>query len=305
MSITIYGSINLDITTYVKEFPSPGETIHASNYSIELGGKGANQAVAVRKLSSEGGRFVAAVGNDAFGAKARKELKRFNTCLDHVVSVPAATGIALIHVNESGQNTISIVGGANMSWPDTGPDPDVFHDTQVLLVQLETPLQAVRSAMALARKRGAYVILDPAPAIDVNEIKHLIEFADAITPNESECEAIIGWRPKTRDEAEKAAKELLAYGLQLAIVKLGSHGLSFACSDGTSGSVPGFIVDACDTVAAGDAFCGALAVALYEKMILMDALRFASATGALTATKPGAANAIPLRSEVDEFLLRN
>lgn len=305
MSITIYGSINLDITTYVKEFPSPGETIHASNYSIELGGKGANQAVAVRKLSPQGGRFVAAVGMDAFGAKARKELERFDICLDHVVSVSANTGIALIHVNESAQNTISIVGGANMSWSDTGPDPDVFHDTQVLLVQLETPSQTVRSAMALARKRGAYVILDPAPASDVNEIKSLIEFADAITPNESECEAIIGWRPKTRDEAEQAAKELLSYGLQLAIVKLGSHGLSFACSDGTSGSIPGFVVDACDTVAAGDAFCGALAVALYEKMTLKDALRFASATGALTATKPGAANAIPLRSEVDEFLLRN
>lgn len=305
MSITIYGSINLDITTYVQEFPDPGETVHASNCSFELGGKGANQAVAVQKLSTDGGRFVAAVGSDAFGDKVCEELKSFGVSLDHVITVPSATGLALIHVNESAQNTISIVGGANMSWADSGPSPEDFRDTQMLLVQLETPLQSVRSAMSEAREKGAYVILDPAPASDVNEIKPLIELADAITPNETECEAIIGWRPKTREEAEKAAKELLTYGLQLAIVKLGSQGLAFACSDGTSGSLPGFIVEACNTVAAGDAFCGALAVALYEKMPVIDALRFASATGALTATKPGAATSIPTRSEVDAFLLRN
>lgn len=302
MTIVIFGSINLDLTAYVSNLPLPGQTVHADRHVIALGGKGANQAVAVKLFSSDKVRFVAAIGNDIFGKKVQSEFENFGLDLDELVVVNEPTGIALINVDMEAQNTISVVGGANMSWSDSGPDPKVFKNSSVALFQLEVPITAVRSAMIAARSHGAYIILDPAPAVKGAAIQELLSLADAVTPNESECEAIIGWRPDSLAQAETAAQELVGLGIELAIVKLGSRGLAYACVTGQSGSLAPFVVEACDSVAAGDAFCGALAVAISEKMELVDTLRFASAAGALTATKMGAAASIPSRAEIVEIL---
>lgn len=302
MTIVIFGSINLDLTAYVSNLPLPGQTVHADRHVIALGGKGANQAVAVKLFSTDKVLFVAAIGNDIFGKKVQSELESFGLDLDELVVVNEPTGIALINVDMEGQNTISVVGGANMSWSNSGPDPKIFENSSVALFQLEVPLAAVRSAMIAARSHGAYVILDPAPAAKGAAIQELLSLADAVTPNESECEAIIGWRPDSLAQAEQAAQELVKLGVGFAIVKLGSCGLAYACANGQSGSLAPFVVKACDSVSAGDAFCGALAVAISEKMELIDTLRFASAAGALTATKMGAAGSIPSRVELQEIL---
>lgn len=215
------------------------------------------------------------------------------------------TGIALIHVDTASQNTITVVGGANMAWPEQGPDPSVFREAKIGLFQLEVPIPASTSAMRAAQAAGTRIILDPAPAPDRSitwNINSLIRLADIVTPNESEAEALTGNCISDRDSALQAAQALRASGAQTVVLKLGADGLVYIDSDGSEGFIPPFKVAAVDTVAAGDCFNGALAVALAEGRLLPEALRFASAAGALATKKPGAASSAPLRHQLELFL---
>jgi ribokinase len=309
MSITVFGSINVDLTAYVERLPRPGVTAHAASYATGLGGKGANQAVAAQRLSTSPVRLVAAVGSDGFGERAQILLSEFGVSKeDLIVMSGKETGIALIHVDAASQNTITVVGGANMAWSDQGPDPAVFHEAKVALFQLEVPMEAIASAMRAAQAAGARIILDPAPAPErskVQEIDALLRLADIVTPNESEAEALTGISIADQASALQAAQALRVRGVKTVVVKLGAEGLVYIDGDGTEGVIAPFEVAAVDSVAAGDCFNGALAVALAEGRSILEALRFASAAGALSTEKPGAASAAPSRDQLELFLSRS
>jgi len=304
MSITLFGSVNVDLTAYVDHLPRPGVTTHATGYVTGLGGKGANQAVAAQKLGTSPVRLVAAVGADPFGSQAKALLEHYGVATDHLITLTETeTGIALIHVDSNSQNSITVVGGANMAWPDRGPSADLFAGTRVALFQLETPVAATAAAMDAARLAGATLILDPAPAPEeATAIDSLLRRVDILTPNESEAQALTGIAINDSDSALQAARALLDLGVGTAVVKLGARGLVYADKRLGEARLPAFAVDAVDTVAAGDCFNGALAVALAEGQTLPQALRFASAAGALATTRAGAAAAAPGRAETDRLL---
>jgi ribokinase len=304
MTIVVFGSVNVDLVAYVDTLPQPGLTSHALRHAVTLGGKGANQAVAAQRLSADTVRFVAAVGQDSFGRLAQDYLNHYGVSTKHLVVMPeAGTGLALIHVDSASQNTITVIGGANMVWGDEGPDPHLFERATVALFQLETPIAATLNAMRAARASGAHVVLDPAPVPNA-DIGPLLAAADIVTPNEFEVQLLTGRAPVDEASAIGAAQDLLKSGCGSVVLKLGAKGLVYASRSGASGVIGPFDVDAVDTVAAGDCFNGGLAVALAEGRNFSDALRFASAAGALATTKPGAADAAPHRAMVDTLITR-
>jgi ribokinase len=303
MGIAVLGSINMDVIAYLDRLPKPGETLHGTSYKIGLGGKGANQAVAIRKLGGDL-CFIGRTGADSFGEAARAELSSYDVDLAYVRSDEnAATGIAIIKVGEGGQNMISVVAGANavVDESDVSQGRAELAAARVLLLQLEVPLAASLAAAKVVRAAGGTVILDPAPAPRKALPPEVFAAIDLVTPNESETAGILGWQPESSDDGLRAARELRGKGFRTAIVKLGARGVVFSAPS-AEGFVPPFAVDAIDTVAAGDTFNGGLAVAIDEGKPLAEAVRFAAACGALSTTKKGASAAAPTRSEVDAFL---
>ncbi len=304
MSIAVFGSINVDVTAYSERLPAPGETIHGTSYVLGLGGKGANQAVAVARLGAELA-FVGRIGVDAFGVLARSELERYGVSTSAVAEdAEAGTGIAIIAVDAAAQNCITVIAGANFVVGEAEvvklaamPSP------KVLLLQLEVPTEANVAAAKVARACGAVVVLDPAPAPKSGLSDALLRHVSVITPNEVECEALTGIRPDSVVEAAQAATILQKQGIQSIIIKMGAKGAFWRSPEG-EGHVPRFAVAAIDTVAAGDCFNGGLAYALAEGRPFGEAVRFASACGALSTTKRGAAAAAPLLAEVEELLSR-
>ena len=303
MTVAIFGSINMDVIAYLDRLPKPGETLHGSGYKMGLGGKGANQAVAARKLGSEV-RFIGRTGADSFGDAARAELTSYDVDLTHIRrDVGSATGIAIIKVGEGGQNMITVVAGANgaVDQSDAQAARADLEQARVLLLQLEVPLAGALAAARIVRGKGGTVILDPAPAPKEPFSAEIITAVDIVTPNESETAGLLGWQPAAPDDALRAARELKAKGFRTDLVKLGAKGVAFS-GPTEEGFVPPFKVTAIDTVAAGDSFNGGLAVALDEGKSLAQAVRFAAASGALSTTKKGASAAAPTRAEIDAFL---
>jgi ribokinase len=305
MSVAIFGSINMDVIAYLDRLPKPGETLHGSGYKMGLGGKGANQAVAAKKLGNDV-VFIGRIGADSFGDAARGELSSHDVDLRHIRrDENAPTGIAIIKVGEGGQNMISVIAGANdaVNESDAAQAKSDLENARVLLLQLEVPLAASLAAARIVRSRGGTVILDPAPAPRQPLPPEAIAIIDIITPNESETAGLLGWQPATPDDAQRAAGELKARGFATAVVKLGAKGVAYS-GPGSEGFVPPFKVEAIDTVAAGDSFNGGLACALDDGKPLAEAVRFAAACGALSTTKKGASAAAPTRAEIDAFLLK-
>ncbi|MBK1869057.1 ribokinase [Aestuariivirga sp. YIM B02566] len=303
MTVAIFGSINMDVIAYLDRLPKPGETLHGSGYKMGLGGKGANQAVAARKLGSEV-RFIGRTGADSFGDAARAELTSYDVDLTHIRrDEGSATGIAIIKVGEGGQNMITVIAGANgaVDQSDAQAAKADLEQARVLLLQLEVPLKGALAAAKIVRGKGGTVILDPAPAPKEPFSADIIAAVDVVTPNESETAGLLGWQPATPDDALRAARELKSKGFRTALVKLGAKGVAFS-GPTEEGFVPPFKVTAIDTVAAGDSFNGGLAVALDEGKSLAEAVRFAAASGALSTTKKGASAAAPTRAEIDAFL---
>ncbi|KXV35218.1 ribokinase [Gluconobacter thailandicus] len=296
--ILSFGSINIDVTARAARLPRPGETVHGESYAVMLGGKGSNQAAAAGRLAAGSNVQVALagrIGKDGFGVQARQELERFGVDLSPLLEDAAnPTGIALIGIDGSGENCITVVGGANMAVDET----DVLHADQwlsrakVLLLQLEIPQPAVLAAARRARNAGAIVVLDPAPAPENGLLEALWQEIDVLTPNESETFQLTGIRAETVEDAARAAEVLLAKGAKAALVKMGSRGVFW--HDGTrSGYSAPFQVQPVDTVAAGDCFNAGLAYALAQGQTLEKAVRIASACGALATTRHGAADAAP------------
>ena len=307
VSILSLGSVNVDVVAYCRILPRPGETIHADRSAIGLGGKGANQAASAARIAGPSGATAALIGRtgaDLFGELARRELAGFGVDLSALRSdADHPTGFAMISVDAAGENAITVAAGANMALDDTDVQAlaRLLPDARVLLLQLETPVEASLQAARIARAAGVTVILDPAPAPQNGLPDDAWALIDLITPNETETEHLVGIRPADPEAAAAAADRLQARGLTRAIVKLGARGVYWR--DGRQGGfVPPFQVEAIDSVAAGDCFNGGLAVALARGDPLGEAVRFAAACGALATTKRGAAEAAPTFDEVRSLL---
>jgi len=301
MSVVVFGSINMDLTTYAPRLPAPGETLFGSSFLTVPGGKGFNQAVAAGRLGVET-HFVGRLGEDAFGSGVREMIADEPIDISRLCSDPDhGTGLAVISVDEQAENAIIVISGANMAIDesDVARCREALQEADVLLLQLEIPLAASLAAAAAARQAGATVILDPAPAHELPEEAY--QLCHVITPNESETEVLAGFRPTNAEEAAQAAEKLHARGIEKAVIKLGARGVYYSTAD-ECGFVKPFAVQAVDTVAAGDAFNGGMGAALAEGRPFPEAIRWGAAAGALAATKPGASAAMPSRAELLRLL---
>lgn len=296
----------MDFVVQVERLPTPGETIPGWDFEMVPGGKGANQANAAGRLSPRGRvRMVGRVGADDAGQRLTASLAGAGVDVSSVAADPAyPTGIAMIWVEAgTGQNSIVVSAEANgaFSPEQVAESGAAFHDARYALFQLESPLDTVEAAMRLARRNGARVILDPAPARALPA--SILELVDILTPNESEACILLG-QPVSRvteDDAPALARSLLALGPAAVILKLGERGCFYA--DGRRAvHSPGFTMEPVDSTAAGDTFNGALAVALLENQPLESALRFANAAAALSVMRFGAQTSAPSRHEVEAFL---
>ena len=299
--IAVVGSVNTDMILRVPRIPQVGETIHGGQFLTAAGGKGANQAVAA---SRAGGRvaFVARVGRDSFGDRALKALGHDRIDVTRVFRDGVApSGVALILLDRTGQNSIAVAAGANhrLSVADIRKSRSTIASAQTLLLQLETPLNTVRAAAHLASRKGVRVILNPAPAQALPTA--LLKHVSIITPNESEAELLTGIKVTTLSAAKKAAEALHRLGVPTVILTMGARG-ALVSADGIATLVRGFKVKAVDTTAAGDTFNGALAVALTEGQSLLQAVRFANAAAAISVTRLGAQPSVPRRQEISRFL---
>lgn len=299
-AITVVGSINMDIVAFAKDHPKRGETIFGQTMAMYSGGKGANQAVTVARLGNEV-NLIGAVGLDQYGDQLVQSLKEEHINLSHVKKMKETpTGCAIITVDETAENTMTVIKGANdcISSKEIKTAFAELKDSSVLLVQMEIPESAVIEAMIQARERGMYVILDPAPAEGIT--KKALEFADVIVPNAQETEELTGIRVHDSNTAERAARELHQLGVVNSIVKMGSKG-SLLYQNGELTIIPSIPVHAQNTVGAGDSFAGALATAIANGSTLEEAAYFANIVAALKVSKQGSQNAIPTLEEVTHF----
>ncbi len=299
--LVVLGSVNADHVLQVPSFPRPGETLHGRNYQVIPGGKGANQAVAAARLKADTG-FIACVGDDAFGINIRENFKMDNIDIGAVKMQPnCPTGIAMIQVSDSGENSICLSAEANDKLTAEVIEPDLARIRQAdyLLMQLETPLCGIEKAAQVAKQAQTSVILNPAPAKALPD--ELLACVDIITPNETEAEVLTGIAVTDNDTAQEAANMLHRKGIDTVLITLGAKGVWLSVA-GNGELITGFRVDATDTTAAGDTFNGALVTGLLEQLPLKSAIKFAHAAAAISVTRFGAQTSIPSREEVDAFL---
>jgi ribokinase len=297
--IVVVGSSNTDMVVRVPHLPAPGETVLGGEFLMAPGGKGANQAVAAARLGAEV-TLVARIGQDVFGEQALAGFREEGLLTQFVVKddeVPS--GVALICVDGAGQNDIAVAPGANgrLSPGDVERAREAITAADVLLLQLENPLETVQAAAEMAHRSGVNVILNPAPAPPGQLPTGLLECVNVLTPNENEARALAD----PQAGPEQAAHWLQERGVDSVIVTLGARGALIVTQD-TEQLVPGFVVDALDTTAAGDAFNGGLAVALAEGKPLFEAVRFANCSGALATTRLGAQPSLPKLQEVEQLV---
>jgi ribokinase len=293
--IVVVGSFNADLTSYLDRMPRPGETVSGDKFVTGPGGKGSNQAVAAARLGADV-TFIGRVGNDVFANLAQDLWSAEGINTDYVNQDPNhATGVAPIFVDSDGENMIVVVLGANKNIQQSDIDAakDTIADADVLIVQLEINHNMVGYALKTAKELGITTILNPAPAARIPS--EFIQLADYITPNETELEVL---SESNSDDVIANAKSLLTSDDQTVVVTMGSQGAQIVQGNYQE-LIPTFKVDTVDTTGAGDAFNGALAVALAEDKPLKDAVKFANATAALCVTRLGTSPSMPQRAEVD------
>jgi ribokinase len=300
--VVVVGSSNTDMVVKSQRLPAPGETVTGGQFVVAAGGKGANQAVAAARLGAKV-TFVAKLGQDMFGDQAVEGYRREGIVTDFILRDPDhPTGVALILVDGKGENLISVASGANhaLTPEDVAKAADAIRAADVVLLQLETPIETVAFTARLAAEAGVAVVLDPAPAPDVPLDGELLGHVAYLTPNETEAERLTGIRVTDEASARAAAAKLLRSGARHAIITLGTKGALVAAADRMV-LVPSFPVEARDSTAAGDAFNGGLACALARGMSLEDAVREASLVGALSVTRLGAQPSLPTVEELRRF----
>jgi ribokinase len=292
----------MDLVGIAPRIPVVGETIIGNTYFTEPGGKGANQAYAAALLGGEVA-MLGRIGDDDFGRQMRTNLERAGCDASGLGVEPGISGVALIFVDEKGQNSIIVVPGANNTFTPVHVRKNEHHLTsaKIVLLQLENPIPTVLAAAQAAHKAGACVILDPAPATLLPS--ELIESVDIITPNETEAAILVGLPPRNLDPAQAAVigRTLVDMGAGIAVMKLGSQGCVIV-GNGSPMLIAAPKVKAVDTTAAGDVFNAGLAVALSEGLDLPAACRFANFAAALSVTRLGAQAAVPGRADLNDFL---
>ena len=299
--VCVIGSANIDYTVGLSRLPNPGETVSGGTLLVNLGGKGANQAVAARRLGGEV-RMIGCVGDDPDGRRIVESLGAAGIDVSGLTTAPdAATGTALIMVDAQGRNQIAVAPGANhrLTVEMTAPHAGSIAWADVVACQLETPLPVVRWALGEARRRQVTTILNPAPVQPLDAA--ILGLADYLTPNQHEATRLTGLSVDTLEDAGAAAARLRAAGASVVVVTLGDRGV-LACEGESIVHFPAFPVEAVDTTAAGDAFNGALAVGLAAGGSLEQAVPLANAAAALACTKRGAQDSLPQRAEVEAFL---
>jgi ribokinase len=308
--VVVFGSSNTDMTVRLPRLPAPGQTMLGHSFLTTPGGKGANQAVAARRAGAEV-VFVMAVGDDALGREALELYRREGIDVSHARVVPGmSSGVALIFVADDGENMIGVASGANLALAPEDVDrlPDsLFREGDVLLAGLEIPVGTAQRALERGAAARMLTILNPAPVPNLTESEAmgLLAAARVITPNRAEALALAGLTADADADPdwERCTDRLLAMGAGAVVMTLGSSGCRVA-EGGRLWPIPAYRVEAVDTVGAGDAFTGALAVALAEGRPLLDAAAWASAAAALAVTKPGAQSALPARDAIDELAPR-
>lgn len=295
--ILVIGSSNTDMVVSTSRFPKPGETILGGQFYTFPGGKGANQAVAAARLGGDV-TFIYKTGNDIFGKQATDGFLRENINVSYAgVDANTSSGVAVITVDEGGENNIVVAPGANntLNKEDITGATMAFNETSIVLMQLEIPVETVMHAAQVAAQFNTRTILNPAPAQSLPG--ELFQYLFAITPNETEAEILTGIEVKDESTASQAAESLLKKGVENVLITLGDKGAYFK-NRKESFLIGAEKVNAVDTTAAGDVFNGALAVALAEERLWADAVAFACKAATISVTRMGAQTSAPYRTEV-------
>lgn len=298
--ITVIGSLNMDLVAKVLAMPRVGETLIGKDYKQIPGGKGANQADAIAKLRGQV-KMIGIVGDDGFGSDLVESIKKDGVDVSYIKTTKEApTGIAVIMVNDEGDNSIVVIPGANykLTPQDIADSLKAIEEAEIVVTQLETPIDTVKFALKKAKELGKYTILNPAPAAKLDD--ELISYIDLLTPNETELEVLSGVKINTKSDILAGAKVLIDKGIKELIVTLGDKGALYI-NEFENNIYPAYKVNPIDTTAAGDSFTAGLAVALSEGKTIKEAIDFASKVGALTVTREGAQSSLPTREEVEKF----
>ena len=292
--LVVIGSSNMDLVVSTEHFPLSGQTVMGKKFMTNFGGKGANQAVAASLLGGDV-FFICKVGNDNYGREMIEKFQKDGIDTQYVTATDqAATGIAVITVDANGENTIVVASGANglLASEDIRNAEPAISQADVLLMQLETPVEPLCTAAQIAHKKGKYVILNPAPAPKAPLPSDLLRHIDLIIPNETEATSITGVEISDLQSAERAMKALKELGAKDAMITLGEKGV-LAYEDVKVKLFPACKVQAIDTTAAGDTFCGALSVAICQGQGMKEAIAFANKAAAYTVQHEGAQCAMP------------
>ncbi len=297
--IVVLGSLNMDLVTRVHKTPKVGETVLGDGFNEIPGGKGANQAVAIGKLGGHVS-MIGRVGKDDFGKKLKDALEKNGVDGAGVLYTDEApTGTALIMVNDDGDNSIVVIPGANFSMQPENVLQRDLAGKDILLGQLETPIETIEAAFSKAREMGLMTVLNTAPAQVLSPA--LISNVDVLVPNETEFEILTGHSAESEEGLGKGSKLLFELGVKELIITLGKEGALYLNHEGKRHYMSGYKVDAVDTTAAGDSFIGGLLTALSRGADIEEAMAFAMKVGAVTVTKHGAQSSLPTLAEVESF----
>lgn len=295
--ITVIGSSNTDMVIKSSNLPAAGETIIGGDFLMNSGGKGANQAVAAARLDGDT-TFIAKTGNDIFGGHAIRTFEKEGIHTEFIATDPShPSGVALIMVDNRGENCISVALGSNgtLNQQDIDRASEQIKSSELVLMQLEIPLDTVEYAASMASQAGVKVVLNPAPAQKLSD--ELLQSLYLLTPNETEAEMLTGVKVKDKASASKAAAIIKSFGVENVIITMGASGaLLYTDAEELMISAPN--VEAVDTTAAGDTFNGALVVALAEQKTFIEAVKFANQAASISVTKLGAQASVPYRKDI-------
>lgn len=303
-SIVVVGSTNTDMVIKASRLPQPGETILGGTFFMSAGGKGANQAVAAARLGGDV-TFIAKIGYDIFGKQSLELFEKEGIDTSFIVRDKIEpSGVALITVDNKGENCIVVAPGANaaLTADDINDAKDKIQNASLLLMQLEVPIDTVEYVASIAVEKGARVILNPAPAAQLRD--ELLSKISIITPNQKEAEMLTGIKVSDQGSAKEAALSLRDKGIQTVIITMGAMG-AFVMHDHNVTMVEGHKMNVVDTTAAGDVFNGAFAVSLCEQKSVEDAVAFACKAAAISVSRLGAQASAPHRHEVESFAMAN
>ena len=302
--VSVVGSFVYDLVAKAPRRPKTGETLIGESFGMFLGGKGANQAIASSR-SGASVHMIGRLGKDLFGNQFLEKFSNEGINTDFVIIDDVnGTGIGMPLIDATGDNSIVLIPQANMalSVSDVNNAFEPITSSDVLILQLEVPIDASQRAAEIAKENNTMVLLNPAPAREIPD--SFLRLVDVLIPNETETEILSGLKTTTDDQAIEAARTLTSKGISTVILTLGHRG-ALLLTDKIEKRVPGFAIETVDTTAAGDAFCGALATSLAQGSTIEDAIWVANAAGALAVTKIGAEPSLPKKEDLDQFLSIN